>query len=889
MGTALQGQVAGVNITAESGAPGESSSILIRGISSVTGSNTPLYVVDGVPQQGDPRLSSNEIETIDVLKDAASCAIYGTRGAAGVILITTKQGKEGKMKVNFSGTYGVQQLRNAIPLMNANEQTYFDILDKRNRTGAYDEDIRLEINRRPILYKNDTDLRDYIFRDGIVGTQNYSLNLSGGQKGTTYSVMAGYYDTEGILVNTGFQRFNTRANINYKYKRLSIGANLNMSVEDKAVGSPSVIGQSLKYSPMQDPIIAGNTDPIISEQGSFSNQINWVAGLMNIQDDWRTVNVASSFNLGYDFLPSLNLTTRFSLGESNTYQEYFKPYQEMYTSDGELLSRPNQSSVQRASGSSSSMTWDATLNFKKKLGDHSFNAVGVVSTEKYTNIGFTASKAGIIDNDLNSFNSATINPNVLARLRWSTDNKTAIFGALARVLYDYKSRYMISASVRADGSSRFSKANRWGIFPSVSGAWNISDEAFWGPLSNTVNNFKLRASYGTTGNQNFDAYSYENVVNYGYDAAFGNTGKENINYGATQISFANPNIKWETTIQNNIGVDLGFLKNKITLTAEYYNTRKKDMLFRVPLPSSAGIVGGASMIMNAGNMTNSGFEIALNHKNTVRKLYYQVGATFSTNNNVITSMPNNDTFTLTTDYGLEGDAITVLAEGYEAGAYFLYKTDGVINTQAKLAEYRKIQPAAQMGDLMYRDIAGNKDGTPDGKITEADRTYCGSGLPEFEMGLTTNLMYKGFDFYMLWYSAIGHEIMNGAKMITYANGRHKNLVSQWSENNPTSPIPAYRGDNKLHDNYKGYTDLWLEDGSYLRLKSVTLGYTLPNAVMQKKGISKMRFYLSAQNVFTLTRYSGYNPEIGGTVISRGLDKATYPASVVYTVGLNLSF
>lgn len=889
IGNALQGQVAGVNITAASGAPGESSGILIRGISSVTGSNTPLYVVDGVPQEGDPRLSPNEIETIDVLKDAASCAIYGTRGAAGVILITTKQGKEGAMKVAFNASYGIQTLRQAINLMNANEQTYFDIVSQRNHKQALDNDIKLEVTRRPIYFMNNTDLRDVIFKDKGVGTQNYSLNLSGGKQSLTYSVTAGYYDTEGVLINTGFQRFNTRANVNFARGKFSMAATTSMSVEDQQVGAPGVIQQALKYSPHQDMLVPGDTEPIYSDKGNFSNQLNWVGGYMNVQDDWHTLRASTSFNLNYDIIKDLRLSTRFSWGEVSAHQDYFKPYQEMYSYEGELLSKPSDSYILKASSSNTSLTWDMSLNYKKKIKDHSLNLLGVFSTESYDFSGFTGSKAGLIDNDLHNFNNATINPNVESKVKWNTDYTTKIVGVLGRVLYDWKSRYMVSASVRTDGSSRFNAAHRWGLFPSVSAAWNISDEPFWKPLKKTFNTLKLRASHGTTGNQNFAAYSYANVITNGYDAAFGLSGKEEVSYGATQMSFANPDVKWETTIQDNIGLDLAFLNNQITITAEYYNTRKKDMLFNVPLPSSSGIYGGTNVVLNVGNMTNSGYELAATYRKRYKQLWFQVNGTFSTNNNVITKLPGSDSFILTNDYGLEGQQITVLAEGYEAGAFFLYKTDGIINTQEKLAAHKKINPSAEMGDLIYRDVAGNPDGTPDGKISEADRVYCGSGLPKYELGLNVNLNYRDFDFSMQWYSALGHEIVNGTKFLSYAYGRNKNLVSQWSEVNPYSPIPAYRGDHKKHDNFKGYTDRWLEDGSYVRLKNVTLGYTIPQKVMKKLGISKLRIYLSAQNPLTLTKYSGYNPEVGGNVSSRGIDRANYPSTVTYTAGLNIAF
>ncbi len=879
LGNAIQGLVSGVNVINSSGAPGESATILIRGVSSVSGSNTPLYVVDGVPYDGDPNISPNEIQTMDILKDAASCAIYGTRGAAGVILITTKQGKSGAAKVAFNASYGVQQLNESLNLMNATQQTYFDIVYGRNIKGTTDNNLTLQLNDQASYYLNDTDLMSVIFPGGLVSTQNYSATVSGGSDKVIYSVMAGYYDQEGQLINTGFQRFNTRSNITYKHNKITIGANVNLSIEDKQVGSPSMISQAIRYSPIQATVIPGDTEPVYGADGSFGTSRGMVAKLINVKDDWRTYRATVNFNLGYDFTENFNISTRFSTGLVAAFEEYFRPFQEIYDTDGDLLNDIDQSWVKNSATNTTSTTWDINLNYKKKFGDHSITALGVFSTEKYASSGFTATEEGVMNNDIESFDSTVVN----ATAGSLGSGTNTLVGGLTRVLYDWKSRYMVSASIRADASSRFSAANRWGYFPSVSAAWNISDEPFWDGIQKTMNTLKLRVSHGTTGNQNFSNFSYTNYINYGYDAAFGTTGSEEVLYGAAQDAFANSDVKWETTIQDNFGIDMAFLNNQLTVTAEYYNTRKKDMLFNVTLPSSSGVYDGTSMIYNVGNMTNQGYEFAVSYNHSFNKDFsLQMNGTFSTNDNKITYLPTTDTFILTSDSGIDGDQVTALAQGYEAGAFFIFTTNGIVDTQEKLAEYKQIDSSAQMGDLIYNDTDG------DGKITSADRVYGGSGLPKYEIGFNTNIRYKQFDFSMQWYSALGHEIMNGAKMVSYSEGRNVNLLSQWSESNPTSAIPSYRGDNDSHANYKGYTDLWLEDGSYLRLKNITLGYSLSKKVLKKFSITKARFYISAQNPITITNYSGYNPEVGGNINSMGLDKANYPASITYSAGLNLT-
>lgn len=881
LGDALQGKVAGVNFTSNDGTPGGSGTILIRGISSVTGSNTPLYVVDGIPQEGDPRISPNDISSIDILKDAASCAIYGTRGAAGVILITTKKGKAGQMKMSINASYGFQTLRSAIELMDANEQTYYELVRSRNNSAAYDSNVKLGLHQRNNAFMNNTDLRGVIFDIKRAHTQDYSFDLSGGRDGLTYNVNGSLHNMDGVLINSSFNRYTTRVNLNYTKNKFSLFFSSNISIEKQQPGATGIISQALKYSPFQDVIKPGNLEPQYSINGDWANQLNWIANYLNVKESWHTIKPSINININYNILPKLRLSTRFGWGEINGYQRYFKPFQEVYDEKGELKSKPYDSNVKRSTYNNSSLTWDVSLNYEKKIKSHTIKLLGVFSTETYNYDGFSASKSGIIDNEINSFTSTTMLPDVSAMVNWNQKYTNNLVGVLGRIMYDWKSRYLLSLSARADASSKFNKDNRWGVFPSISGAWNVSDEKFWKKPKKIVNTFRLRYSHGTTGNQNFSPYSFINVIKPGYDAAFGETGKENVAYGATQDSFANPNVKWETSIQDNYGIDLAFLNNRITLTAEYYNTRKKDMLFNVLLPNSSGVYGGTNMVLNVGNMTNSGYELALTYTKSYKGFWFRGTGTFSTNKNIITHLPGTNSFMQTNDWGLEGTKVTVLAEGHEAGAFYLYKTNGVVNTYEKLAEYKKLDPSARMGDLIYCDVSG------DGIISESDRTYCGSGLPEFELGLNLMMAYKSFDVNMQWYSALGNEIMNGTKYISYLYERNAQLVSQWSEVNPTSPIPAFR--HKSQRNYWGNTDLWMEDGSYVRLKYITVGYTFSRKILNKLGMSKFRLYVTAQNPLTFTNYSGYNPEVGGAIQSRGMDRANYPSTSTYTVGMNLSF
>lgn len=350
--------------------------------------------------------------------------------------------------------------------------------------------------------------------------------------------------------------------------------------------------------------------------------------------------------------------------------------------------------------------------------------------------------------------------------------------------------------------------------------------------------------------------------------------------------YANPTVKWETTKQINIGFDMEMFDNKITVSAEYYRSDKSDMLFPIVPANSSGTFN--NVIMNIGNMVNKGMELTIGYRDNWDGVKWSSNLTFSTNDNEITKINGLGEYTMTDDSGLisgskDYSQCTAIAEGYEAGAFFLYKTDGVVKNEEQLTEYKKLVPTAKLGDLRYID--SNNDGS----ISNLDRTYCGSGLPDYEIGYNFSANYHQFDFSMNWYAALGHEIMNGAKATAFTYGRHQGLLYQWSPSNTDSDIPAYRGDAKSDENYRGYTDFWLEKGDYLRLKNVALGYTFPKSLTKKVSISNLRLYVTGQNILTFTEYTGYDPEIGGGIDDRGLDKGNHPVSAMYIVGVNINF
>ncbi|SDX42949.1 TonB-linked outer membrane protein, SusC/RagA family [Lutibacter oricola] len=882
LGSVLQGQASGVSIVSAT-EPGGDSEILIRGITTL-GDNTPLFVVDGVIQEGDPRIAPSDIETIDILKDAASTAIYGSRGATGVILITTKQGKAGSLQVRSTASYAIETRNATLPLMNSTEQLFFNIVAQQNVTGVADGDQTLQIERLPYSFQNETDLNKLVFRDNVP-TINFNTNISGGTEDITYNVSVGLFDQKGLMINSGYERFNTRANTVYKKNKLRIQTSAGLSSDHRDVSPNYLLGQTIRYYPYQPGIDLGEFD-LLESAGDESNRLGWVINSLRSTQYTKTTRGNASFKIDYELFDGFKLTGNAGLVFTNTYGKRVVPYQELKNyQTGQIFSNPSQSYVRMDSGYRKALNFEVGATYQKKIGDHKLTGTVFATSERYEYDTYFARRAGATNPDITVLDGATLESEVGSGFNYIDK----LIGVIGRVQYDYKGKYLFSSSVRRDGSSKFPEGNKWGMFPSVAFAWNVSDEGFWEPLKSTINNFKFRASRGEVGNQRIRSYLYAPSITQNVDyLSVDENGNEQLSLGAIQTTYSNELLKWETTTQTNIGVDLGLFKNKLTISAEYYNTDKKDMLFPVVLSPSAGGGDNAQVTLNVGNMVNKGFELSMRHQNRIGKFWYRMDGTFTTNKNEITKIKGQSNYLLTSDWGLVNGArdqsqITALAVGREAGAFFLWQTDGIINTDEKLAAYQEIVPSAQMGDAMYKDVNNDK------KLNGEDRVYSGSGLPKFEVGYTLSTAYKNFDFQMNWFAAVGQEIMNGSRATAFAYGRHKDLIYQWSEDNQDTTIPAYRGDIKKHPNYIGYSDRWMEDGSYIRLKAITLGYKLPKEKLEKIGFSSLRVYVRAQNPLTITKYKGYNPEIGGGITGRGLDRGVGPTSKQYVVGLNFNF
>lgn len=882
LATALQGQVSGVNIVSSS-EPGGDSEILIRGVTSLSGDNTPLYVVDGVIQDGDPRIPPSDIETINILKDAASTAIYGVRGATGVILITTKQGKPGSLQVRVNGSYAIQNRRSAVPLMNSLEQTYFDIVQNRNVNGGFDDQVNLQILQQPRFFLNETDLNDLIFRNNVP-TQNYNVNVSGGTEDITYNVAVGFFSQEGLQVNSAYERFNIRASTVYEKNKLRIQSSVALNTDSRDIPQGNLLSQSIVYRPTQNGINLENLEEL-AQGGDDVNRLGWVIESLRTTNNLKTVRSNATLNLNYQVTKDLTLASNLGLTTINQFGKIYRPYQEIFNNQNPpvLQSQPEDSFISNRTRFTQNILTEFGATYKTKLGeDHNFTLTTFVNAEKNKSEAFTATRNGATNADVQVLDGATGTQFVSSGF----DYEDTRIGFIGRLQYNYKGKYLLSSSIRRDGSSKFPSDNRWGTFPSIALAWNISDEVFWRQFKGTVNNFRLRLSQGTVGVDRIRSYGFSGGITQDINYA-SSTGL--LSLGATQEDFVNKVLGWEETTQQNIGFDFGFFKNKLTLSAEYYHSDKKDMLLPVFIPNSAGGGDRANVVLNVGDMTNDGLELALGYRTRIGKTRIRMNGTFSTNKNEITRLYGDTTFQLSGDNGLVGRApqqsqVTAHVVGHEASAFFLWRTDGLLDTEEKLATYQtNIDRNARMGDTKFIDQNN------DGQLDDSDRVYSGSGLPTYEIGYTFNANYKNWDFSMNWYAALGQEIMNGFDAWAYGFGRHKDLIYQWSPQNQNSPVPAYRNDVRRHNNYLGYSDLWLEDGSYLRLRQVSVGYSFPKKTLEKLGVSRLRFYVRAQNPLTITKYSGYNPEVGGGIAARGLDKNTGPISSQYMLGVNFNF
>ncbi|MGD9929651.1 MAG: SusC/RagA family TonB-linked outer membrane protein [Mangrovibacterium sp.] len=884
---ALQGKTAGVVISNNSGQPGDQVSIRIRGIGT-NGNAEPLYIVDGLPMSGAgiDFLNSNDVESIEVLKDAASSAIYGARGANGVILITTKSGKtDSKMEISYDGYYGVQNPWRKLRLLNSQE--YMMLTNEAAINGGQAPKFSAADMAN---YKTTTDWQDEMFNYDAP-KQNHAISLNGGSDKISYSSSINYFQQDGIVAKgkSQFEKFGYRLNTIGEFGFLKVGSNLNMAyITNKGIETNTHFGTGLSQSVNMPPIV-----PVTNEDGSWATPeqfgiglqeiTNPVALLSNLNSQTRTSKLVGGLFAEVDLgkinsaLQGLTFKSTFSGEMAYVTNRSYTPFYYLDAMHFTITDRASKSVNQYTN-----WNFENVLTYDKTIDDHHFTVMAGTTALKNLWENLSGEKSDVIFDDFEHayIDNATDPESANAGGGFSEHTVASIFG---RINYDLKDRYMLTATLRRDGSSRFGSENKYGYFPSVAAGWVISRENFMSSLSNTFDLLKIRASWGQNGN--------EEIGDFGYTSIIGNQniyyfGVDKTQYNGTQPTrIANPSLKWETSEQTNIGIDMTTFGSSLRVTLDYYVKTTKDWLVTAPVPM---LVGNSAPTINGGEVRNSGFEADFSYKKQFGKLYFSGSINGAFNKNEVLDIQNAEKRLQGGDGGF-GQAGVLFAEvGTPMGVFYGVKTDGIFQTVDEINAYvsaggGKIQPNAKPGDIKFIDANG------DGTITDADRVEMGSPYPDFTGGLNLNLEYEGFDFNMFVYAALGQEVYDATRRYDMNGTNYRaDWLNRWTGPGTSNYYPrvTFVDDNQ---NMKTVSDFFVHDASFVRLRNITLGYSLPKSVLNTLNINKLRFFVSAENLLTFTEYKGYDPEIGGGVFGNGIDHNIYPQARTILGGVNITF
>lgn len=864
----LQGSVSGIQVTQASGQPGSAVSIRIRGGNSITGGNEPLYVIDGFPVYNDNNdvnagvtsgpsinalasLNPSDIESIDVLKDASATAIYGSRGANGVVIITTKKGKQGQNSVSYETYYGQQELIKRIDVLTSSRDWALLKNDALIAAGkpAYYSQAQLD------ALQGGTDWQAVAFKKAPI--QNHQLTFSGGDDKTRYAISANYFKQDGILRGSDFDRYSLRLNLDRTVsKKFKVGTNLTASRTSANEANSSVVSTLLLLPP---------TVSIYDANGNYTLQSpfevalgNPIATLEQEINQTTTFRLLGSFSAEYNILE--NLVAKVLVGGDiiNNKQNRYVPSTlfEGYTTSG-------SASV----GTKFVSTWlnENTLTYTKALDKHSFNALVGYTQQRYENESVIANARGFVSDLLTYNNIASGSLNVLPA---SSASAWALQSFLGRINYNFDRKYYLTITARADGSSRFGKNNKWGYFPSAALAWNLSNESFlekW----DFVNNLKLRLSAGLTGNQEIGQFqSLATLSNNAY--LFG----DQLAVGFAPNRIANPNLSWEKTTQIDFGFDLGLFNDRINFTVDAYLKKTSDLLLTVPVPYTTGYT---TSLQNYGTVENKGIELTLNTQNTRGKFQWTTNVLFSINRNKILSLGDGVSYLISDP--------NIAQVGQPLGSFYGFQSAGLLQTGDDVDKIPVIDPATtKPGDRLYADING------DGKVTQADdRTIIGSAQPKFLAGLTNNFSYQGFDLSVFFYASYGNQLFNqNRQQLELLSGQQNaasSALDRWTTSNATNTVQRAK-----EDPAPVTTSRYVEDASYLRLRTLTFGYTFPKGKL--KAIKNLRLYVLANNPLTLTKYTGYDPDVSRneqSTLQQGIDYGSYPIAKSYQFGLNIGF
>ena len=875
----IQGRVPGVNIVSQSGEPGAAVRVRIRGVGTINNSD-PLYVVDGF-QTGDISfLAPGDIASMEILKDASATAIYGSRGANGVILISTKRGKSGAPKISFDAYAGVQKAWNKVDVLNASQYATLRLESYANDGTVLPQDGALyqTLNRFAQSSDPGTNWQDEVMQTGIM--QNYSLNVMGGTDKHRYSLTGTYFDQQGIVKNSPVKKLFLRFNNDfYVTKWLDAGISAAYANTDKTqyFGDQygGVLTSALSVSPLAkawDPATNFWGKRPVAEGGAY-NPARIVDEYKNNKAYQTLVN--SNFFLDAKIAKGLSFRTQFGVNWLTTHDKRYLPQYYLANDD-----QRQHSSLREGRGEQLGWVWTNYLTYTKEIGKHSFTAMAGFENQRTT---FSDMRMTVLDvpNDKSQwYLSATKSTDYLLETAQSDESLQSYFG---RVNYNFDERLLLTATLRRDGSSRFLPDNRWGTFPSFALGYNFAEENFIKSIS-AISQLKLRAGWGQVGNQNSAAnYGYVTTVSGNNMYVFGDTPVQ----GFAPTTASNPDLKWETTTSSNFGIDAGFFSNRLSLTADYFIKNTSDMIVRVPIPVFAGV---GPPYVNAGSMKNKGIELALNYRSSIKDFTYDIGINATKIINRVTDLGGGEP--------IAGGDVTGLGQttrtevGREIAVYYGLRTDGIFRTQADLDAYSRegvaIQPNAKVGDVKFVDL--NNDGV----IDNNDRTYLGSATPSLSFGFNANLGYKGFDLSFFLQGVTGVELVNGlGHWMNNANGMFNSVASRfdrWTPENPNTNEPRMTQLNP--NNNDQFSDRFVSNGNYMRLRNLTLGYTLPKTVTSKVGMSNLRVYIAADNLLTFTKYKGMDPEIGefnNNPLNFGVDLGAYPQPRVGRIGLSVNF
>ncbi|MBS1564286.1 MAG: TonB-dependent receptor [Bacteroidetes bacterium] len=879
---AIQGRVPGVTVMQNSGQPGSGVSIRIRG-AGTNGSTDPLYIIDGYPvtpvpgnaSAGLEDINPRDIETMEILKDAASAAIYGARGANGVIIITTKKGKAGKTRIDYDYYYGIQNTRKYLDVLNAVE--YARIVNE----SYFNSGLAMPFSEEEItkMGKGTDWQREIAYRNAPM--QSHQLSLTSGNDKSSINASFSYFSQDGTIAKgkSGFTRYTGRINAEQKYLDGLFTAGENVTVTQ--VNRSSIASNSVNAGPILGAINMDPVTPVMNDNGTFSISRYVAQEIVNPVARLYYTNGGSSYTringngfgevkLTKDLRFKTTLAYTIEYDESHSYQPIY------------YLNATNYTLVSGAGKAMAVNNWfnfENVLTYKTNIGDHNFTVLAgnTVNTGNGTDV--SGSKNGLLYDDP-----------AHAYLNLAKDNTSASAGGGAwhsglvsyfgRINYDYAGKYLLTATFRADGSYRFGPSNKFGYFPSVSAGWNIYKENFFKDID-WISSLKLRGSWGQVGSDNIGDYRYVSTISTtAMNYYFGAGSTQYI--GASPGSISNPDLKWETSEQANIGLDAVFLKN-FTTTIDLYSKTTKGLLVTIPIPL---LVGNQPPVGNAGNVSNKGVELSIGYHNNIGKLNYNVTVNGAYNANKVTYVGNALGFVSGASANNQMTSVTRMQAGYPLGYFWLYSMDGIFQTQADVNNYNgktgtRIQPNAVPGDIRYRDING------DGKIDNNDRTMVGSPHPKYNFGMNISLSYKNFDFNVFAYGLAGNKIFNALRRWDLPTANYQTtILKRWHGEGTSNEYPRVStGD--LNGNFSNPSTFFLEDGSFLRLKNASLGYTIRN--LQKFKVSSVRLYVTGTNLLVLTKYTGLDPEIAGSALGLGIDNGVYPQPRTVTFGASVGF